>query len=59
VERFSREDYKYVIGSVSLKDLLANRELLQQKDIFIAHTGKYNYTEQQIKAVAEEEAAVH
>jgi len=59
VERFSREDYKYVIGSVSLKDLLANRELLQQKDIFIAHTGKYNYTEQQIKAVTEEEAAVH
>ncbi|PYF76780.1 homoserine dehydrogenase [Pedobacter nutrimenti] len=59
VERFTRNDYKYVIGSVSLKDLLANKELLQEKNIFIAHTGRYNYTEQQIKAVAEEEAALH
>ncbi len=57
VERFTRDDYKYVIGSVSLKSLLANRELLEQKDIFIAHTGKYTYTEQQLKSVAEEEAA--
>ncbi|MDR6782562.1 homoserine dehydrogenase [Pedobacter africanus] len=56
VERFTRDDYKYVIGSVSLKSLLANRELLEQKDIFIAHTGKYTYTEQQLKSVAEEEA---
>ncbi len=59
VERFTRNDYKYVIGSVSLKDLLANKELLQEKNIFIAHTGRYNYTEQQIKAVVEEEAALH
>ncbi|WEK21108.1 MAG: homoserine dehydrogenase [Candidatus Pedobacter colombiensis] len=58
VERFSRDDYKYVIGSVSLKSLIANRDLLEQKDVFIAHTGKYTYTEQQIKAVADEEALV-
>lgn len=57
VERFTRDDYKYVIGSVSLKSLLANRDLLEQKDVFIAHTGKYTYTEQQLKSVAEEEAA--
>ncbi|MHA4895045.1 homoserine dehydrogenase [Pedobacter sp. PWIIR3] len=55
VERFSRNDYKYVIGNVSLKTLLANRELLEQKDIFIAHTGRYTYTEQQISAISEEE----
>jgi homoserine dehydrogenase len=55
VERFSRQDYKYVIGSVSLKTLLANRNLLEQKDVFIAHTGRYTYTEQQIQTVTEEE----
>lgn len=55
VERFSRNDYKYVIGNVSLKTLLANRSLLEQKDVFIAHTGRYTYTEQQIQTVAEEE----
>ncbi|EDM38156.1 Homoserine dehydrogenase [Pedobacter sp. BAL39] len=55
IERFSRQDYKYVIGSVSLKSLLANRELLEQKDIFIAHTGRYTYTEQQVQIVTEEE----
>lgn len=54
-ERFSRNDYKYVIGNVSLKNLLANRDLLEQKDIFIAHTGRYTYTEQQIQMVTEEE----
>ena len=54
VERFSRDDYKYVIGNVSLKNLIANRSLLEQKDVFIAHTGKYTYTEQQIKSLADE-----
>ncbi|HMI05132.1 MAG TPA: homoserine dehydrogenase [Pedobacter sp.] len=54
-ERFSRNDYKYVIGNVSLKSLLANRDLLEQKDIFIAHTGRYTYTEQQIQIVTQEE----
>ncbi|MCD0489632.1 homoserine dehydrogenase [Pedobacter sp. MC2016-14] len=54
VERFSRNDYKYVIGNVNLKTLLANKELLTNKDVFIAHTGKYTYTEDQIKAIADE-----
>lgn len=54
VERFSRDDYKYVIGNVSLKSLIANRALLEQKDVFIAHTGKYTYTEQQIQSLADE-----
>lgn len=54
VERFTRDDYKYVIGNVNLKSLLANKDLLQQKDVFIAHTGKYTYTDQQIKALADE-----
>ncbi|WP_219225350.1 homoserine dehydrogenase [Pedobacter antarcticus] len=57
LERFVRNDYKYVIGSVSLKSLLANRELLQQKDVFIAHTGRYTYTDQQIQVIAGEEVS--
>lgn len=59
VERFSRNDYKYVIGSVSLKSLLSNQELLRQKDVFIANTGRFTYTEQQIKEIAAEEELVH
>lgn len=55
VERFSRNDYKYVIGSVSLKSLLANKDLLVQKDVFIAHTGRFTYTDQQIQVIAGEE----
>ncbi|TKC09236.1 homoserine dehydrogenase [Pedobacter frigoris] len=55
IERFSRNDYKYVIGNVSLKTLLANWSLLEQKDVFIAHTGRYTYTEQQIQTISEEE----
>ncbi|KEQ28607.1 homoserine dehydrogenase [Pedobacter antarcticus 4BY] len=57
LERFVRNDYKYVIGSVSLKSLLANRDLLQQKDVFIAHTGRYTYTDQQIQVIAGEEVS--
>lgn len=58
VERFSRSNYKYVIGSVSLKTLLANKDLLVQKEVFIAHTGKYTYTENQIQHIIAEEAAL-
>jgi homoserine dehydrogenase len=58
-ERFSNKDFKYVIGQVSLKNLLANRDLLQNKDVFIAHTGKLNYTTQLMKTIAEEEVAVN
>ncbi|MES2652120.1 MAG: homoserine dehydrogenase [Bacteroidota bacterium] len=54
IERFSRNDYKYVIGSISLKNLIANKDLLIQKDVFIAQTGKLNYSEEAIKAIAEE-----
>ncbi len=58
VERFSRNDYKYVIGSISLKNLIANKDLLIQKDVFIAQTGKLNYSEEAIKAIAEESNAL-
>ncbi len=53
-ERFSRNDYKYVIGSISLKNLIANKELLLNKDVFIAQTGKLTYSQQDIAAIAEE-----
>jgi homoserine dehydrogenase len=39
-----------------LKHLLEHKELLTQKDVFIAHTGRYTFTESQIQVVAEEEA---
>lgn len=53
-ERFSRNDYKYIIGSISLKNLIANRDLLLNKDVFIAQTGKLTYSQQDIAAIAEE-----
>ncbi|MFD0941202.1 homoserine dehydrogenase [Pedobacter boryungensis] len=53
-ERFSRNEYKYVIGSVSLKNLIAHRDLLLNKDVFIAQTGKLSYSQQDIAAIAEE-----
>lgn len=53
-ERFSRNNYKYVIGSISLKNLIANRDLLLNKDVFIAQTGKLTYSQQDIAAIAEE-----
>ncbi|MDQ7949128.1 MAG: homoserine dehydrogenase [Pedobacter sp.] len=53
-ERFARNDYKYVIGSVTLKNLIDNRDLLLNKDVFIAQTGKWIYTQQDIAAIAEE-----
>jgi homoserine dehydrogenase len=57
-ERFSRNNFKYVIGNVSLKNLILHKDLLRQKDVFIAHTGRYTYTDSQIQVVAEEEALV-
>ncbi|MFI5453235.1 homoserine dehydrogenase [Pedobacter sp. UC225_61] len=53
-ERFSRNEYKYVIGNVSLKNLIAHRDLLINKDVFIAQTGKLSYSQQDIAAIAEE-----
>ena len=53
-ERFARNDYKYVIGSITLKNLIAHRELLLNKDVFIAQTGKLTYSQQDIAAIAEE-----
>ena len=58
VERFSRNDYKYVIGLVSLESLLQNRDLLEHKDVFIAHTGDYSFSEAELKITAEEEALI-
>ena len=58
-ERFSRNDYKYVIGSISLKNLIANRDLLLNKDVFIAQTGKLSYSQQDIAAIAEEAVLVN
>lgn len=58
-ERFARNDYKYVMGSVSLKNLMANRDLLLNKDVFIAQTGKLTYGQQDLKAIAEEKLVLN
>ncbi len=53
-ERFTRNEYKYVIGNVSLKNLITNRALLLNKDVFIAQTGKIIYTQQDIAGIIED-----
>jgi homoserine dehydrogenase len=58
-ERFSRNEYKYVIGSVSLKNLIANRDLLLNSAVFIAQTGRLTYSQQDIAAIAEEGVLVN
>lgn len=58
VERFSRNDYKYVIGMVSLENLLKNKDLLEHKDVFIAHTGDYSFSEAALELAADEEALI-
>lgn len=57
-ERFARNNYKYIIGSVSLKNLIANRDLLLNKDVFIAQTGKLIYSQQDIAAIAQEKILI-
>ncbi|MBY0245888.1 MAG: homoserine dehydrogenase [Sphingobacteriaceae bacterium] len=36
-ERYSRKDYKYVIGQVSIESLLQNKSLLESKEVFVIH----------------------
>ena len=57
-ERFSRDDYKYVIGNVRLTDLLENKELLSNKDVFIAHTGRLIYSEVHTPNLSLQESAL-
>ncbi len=45
-ERFIREGYKYLIGTVNLNDLIKNEAILNKPDIFLAHTGKISFTKQ-------------
>lgn len=58
-ERFTRNDYKYLIGSISLKNLIAHKDLLLNKDVFIAQTGKLTYSQQDLKAIAEENVSLN
>ncbi len=39
-EKFIRKDYKYIIGEVNLQQLLANKSLLENDQVFIAQTGR-------------------
>lgn len=42
-ERYTRDDFKYIIGMVKLSDLKKSKNLLNQKDVFIVSTGKISY----------------
>lgn len=44
-ERYSANDFKYVIGTVKLENLIKNRDLLVADDVFIAYTGRQIYKE--------------
>ncbi|TDG35789.1 homoserine dehydrogenase [Pedobacter changchengzhani] len=39
-ERFAANAFKYVIGTVKLENLIKNRDLLIDENVFIAYTGK-------------------
>ena len=40
-EQYLSEDSCYVIGDIRLADLIANREVLSAKDVFVANTSTF------------------
>ncbi|WP_443947489.1 homoserine dehydrogenase [Pedobacter sp. AW1-32] len=42
-ERYAASEFKYVIGTLKLENLIQNRDLLLNKDVFVAYTGRQIY----------------
>lgn len=42
-ERYISNDYKYIIGTIKLSELIKNKDILENKDIFLVSTGKISY----------------
>lgn len=57
-ERYAAADFKYLTGTVELKNLIKNRDLLVDKDVFIAYTGRQVYKEITVNQVLQQEAAL-
>ncbi|PST83428.1 homoserine dehydrogenase [Pedobacter yulinensis] len=55
-ERHSSHSFKYVIGTVKLESLIANRELLLDEGVFIAYTGRQIYKEEKVVSATFAEA---
>ncbi|WP_129715055.1 homoserine dehydrogenase [Pedobacter sp. SYP-B3415] len=55
-ERHSSHSFKYVIGTVKLESLIANRELLLEQDVFVAYTGRQIYKEEKVASASFAEA---
>lgn len=55
-ERYSANDFKYVIGTVKLENLIKNRDLLVAYDVFIAYTGRQIYKEDKFSSQVYEKA---
>ena len=47
-ERYAANEYKYIIGTVSLGSLIKNRDLLLDKTTFIAYTGRQIYKQEEV-----------
>jgi len=45
-ERYAASEFKYVIGTVKLENLIKNRDLLLNQDVFVAYTGRQIYKEE-------------
>ncbi|MEE1885662.1 homoserine dehydrogenase [Pedobacter flavus] len=42
-EKYFSNDYKYIIGTIKLSELIKNKSILENKDIFLVSTGKISY----------------
>jgi homoserine dehydrogenase len=47
-ERYEASDYKYVVGTVKLENLIKNRDLLLEKNVFLAYSGRQIYKEDKL-----------
>ncbi len=47
-ERYAASNFKYVIGTLKLENLISNREFLLDKEVFIAYTGRQIYKAEQL-----------
>ena len=54
-ERYAAKNYKYIIGTIELKNLIKHRELLLSKDVFLAYTSNEVHLDKSSKKISTEE----
>jgi len=59
-ERYAASEFKYIIGTLKLENLIKNRDLLLNKDVFVAYSGRQIYKKESTAegVFAEAEAAL-